>query len=84
MQIVTQIGKRDVVLDLQPAEFDFQFTRDIHGRRAIVLSWRRVSQYANLVYLRIVTLRLAWPFILNNCAILDRNEPVEEINNEGI
>jgi hypothetical protein len=77
-QCACVIKGRRYILDLEPAEFDWQFTRGTKGERVLLLSWLRQTQFENIVALTLVTIRLKWPFITIIRCTRDIDEPEEE------
>lgn len=78
-QCACEIHGRKLILDLEPAEFDWQFTRGTRGERVLILSWRRETQFRNIITLTVVTIRLKLPFIIIVRAVRDLEEDIKEV-----
>ena len=77
-QCACDIKGHRYVLDLEPAVFNWEFTRGPKGERVLLLSWLHQTQFRNIVSLTLATIRLKLPFIRIISAIQDLDEPAEE------
>ena len=83
-QCACVIKGRRYILDLEPAEFHWEFTRGTKGERVFLCSWLRRTQFRNIISLTLLTIRLKLPLIRICNAIQDLDEPVEEeVENNG-
>lgn len=77
-----EINGHHYILELASAQFEWEYTRGTRGERVLFFSWRRETQFKNIIYLRLITLRLCRPFFTHQVAVLDRNEPFEGEEND--
>lgn len=78
MECLTTIGDRQYHLEFGPPAFDWTFDRGLKGEKVLILSWVRESQFRNIIFLRLITLRLRWPFFTHVAAVTNRDDLGEE------
>ncbi len=77
-QCECELYGRHYILDVEPAEFGWEFTRGTKGDGVLVLSWCYRTHFRNIVLLTLATIRLKPPFLRISKAVLDLDEPVDE------
>lgn len=76
--INTEINGRIFELELQPVVFEVWKERNTLGRHCLILAWRRETQFANIIQLRMIVFHLGPPWFHHSCSILDREEPISD------